>query len=128
MNFFIDNNLSPRIARALDALEGEHGERVVHLKEKFQQDATDEYWMQSLGKEKGWIIITCDKRISKNPHELKAWKESGLIVFFLKSSWLTLQFWEQSWQIIKRWQEIKSLAKSADQNKAYLVPVKGKIE
>jgi predicted nuclease of predicted toxin-antitoxin system len=97
MNFFIDNNLSPRIARALDVLEGEHGEKVVHLKDKFQQDATDEYWMRSLGTEKNWIVITCDKRISRNPHEIRAWQESGLIVFFLKSSWLTLQFWEQTW-------------------------------
>jgi len=35
MNYFIDNNLSPRIARALCALEGEHGDKVIHLKDKF---------------------------------------------------------------------------------------------
>jgi hypothetical protein len=128
MKFFIDNNLSPRIARALSALEGEHGDTVVHLKEKFAQDATDEYWMTELGRESDWIVLTCDKRISKNPHELKAWKESGLVVFFLKSAWLNIQFWEQSWQIIKRWTEIKNIASTASANSAYLVPVKGKIE
>ena len=128
MNYFIDNNLSPRIARALCALEGEHGDKVIHLKDKFDQKTTDEEWMTSLGHEKDWVVITCDKRISKNPYEIKAWKESGLFIVFLKSTWLKIPFWQQSWQIIKRWPEIKESSSTNNQSSSILVPVKGKIE
>lgn len=127
MKFFIDNNLSPKLARAMSALEGEHGDQVVHLREKFPQDISDENWMRSLSVDTDWFVITCDKRISKKPHELKAWKESGLVVFFLKSGWLSIGFWDIAWQLIKKWDDIKDFAEKAKPGDGYLILVVGKI-
>lgn len=127
MKFFLDNNLSPKLARAMDALEGEHGDRVVHLREKFLQNETDENWMRALATEQGWYVITCDKRISKNPHEIQAWKESGLVVFFLKYSWLDTGFWNIAWRLIKKWEDIKEFAQKSKPGDGFIIPVTGKI-
>ena len=81
MNFFLDNNLSPRLSRALNELEGENGHTVVHLRERFDRNATDEEWLRGLSGDR-WCIITGDFRISRNPHEVKARNESGHTVFF----------------------------------------------
>ena len=81
--------------------------------------------MTQLGTEGDWIVITCDTSISRNAHEVKAWLESGLVVFFLKSGWLNLEYWEFAWQLIKRWPMLKKKTGKASRGKGYLVPVKG---
>ena len=125
MNLFLDNDLAPRHARAIDALEGEHGNTVVHLREKYPANTPDVDWMTALAKEGSWVVITADYRISKNPHELQAWKEAGLIVFFLRKSWLSIGFWDQAWQLIKQWPRIPSVASGARPGQGFLVPLRG---
>lgn len=128
MNFFFDNNLSPRLARGLNELEGEHGYEVVHLRDRFNPNTSDEEWMAALSDE-SWCIVTADFRISKTPHEVEAWKESGHIVFFLKRSWLKIDFWDRAATFIKRWPQIRQLAERTRAGSGYIVPVKGsKIE
>lgn len=41
MKFFIDNNLSPKLARGMQGF----GEDVMHLKDEFQDDAKDIEWL-----------------------------------------------------------------------------------
>ncbi len=41
MNFFVDNNLPPALARALHALSENAGHRVVHLKDLFPPNTPD---------------------------------------------------------------------------------------
>ena len=125
MRFFLDNNISPRISKAINELENRDENRVVHLKEKFSADTTDEVWMRSLGQEGDWIVVTCDTSITKNPHEAKAWLQSGLIVFFLKSAWLNLKYWDFAWQLIKRWPLMKKKAGRVARGKGFLVPIRG---
>jgi predicted nuclease of predicted toxin-antitoxin system len=70
VKFFFDNNLAPRIAKALNILVSpEH--QVIHLKDLFPADTDDVVWMEKLAKEKDLIIITGDLRIGKNPQEMK---------------------------------------------------------
>jgi|SRR5208283_114925 len=125
MKFFLDNNISPRISKALRELEGREENEVVHLRERFPADTTDEEWMRRLGDEGDWIVVTCDTSIAKNPHEIKAWLESGLIVFFLKSGWLNLAFWEFAWQLIKRWPVMKNKVGKGSRGKGFIVPIRG---
>jgi hypothetical protein len=125
MKFFFDNNLSPRLSRALNELEGQHGHDVIHLKEKFDQKTADEEWITKLGSEGGWVVVTSDYRITKNPHEVLAWQESGLTVFFLRRAWTRVDFWQQAWQIVKRWPDITKIAERNPTNARYLVPIKG---
>ena len=127
MKLFLDNNLSPRLAKALSALEGEHGNEVIHLRDKYAPNAPDTQWMTELAKEGAWIVITSDYRISKSPHELRAWKEAGLVVFFLRKSWRSLKFWDQAWQLTKQWPSICQEASHASPGQGYIVPLKGTI-
>jgi hypothetical protein len=44
-------------------------------------------------------------RISKNPHEVAAWREAGHTTFFLKAGWTSLSFWEQAQKFVKCFQK-----------------------
>jgi hypothetical protein len=92
VRFFFDNNLSPKLAKSLHLLvEPDH--QIVHLKDRFAANTPDETWMTELAKERGWIIVSGDLRIKKNPHEVQAWRSAGHTTFFLKSGWINLPLW-----------------------------------
>lgn len=85
MNFFFDNNLSPRIARALAELfKDEH--IVVALRDKFEPNVTDVEWMQGLAAEGRWIVISGDRKIRKNSAEFHTFRNSPLVGFFMAKS------------------------------------------
>jgi hypothetical protein len=127
VNFFVDNNLSARVARALHCLvEPRHS--VVHLKERFAPDTPDATWMNQLAKETDWIILSADTAISRNPHEVEAWKRAGHPIFFFKHAWMQQVFWEQASRLCHLFPDILKRAEKARKGDAFLVPFKGKIE
>ena len=112
MRFFFDNNLSPKLAKSLHLLvEPDH--QIVHLKDRFVANTPDETWMTELAKERGWIIVSGDLRIKKNPHEVQAWRSAGHTTFFLKSGWINLPLWTQTWKFVKCF--LKSLTRQRRQ-------------
>ena len=74
MKFFFDNNLAIKLAHGLDQMVGPQ-HRVVHLRDEFLPNVEDAAWMKALAKEQDLVIITADVAISRNPHEVEAWKE-----------------------------------------------------
>ncbi len=83
MKFFFDNHLAPRLAHGLNEIvEPEH--QVVRLKDDFPGNTEDVEWMQTLASETDLVIVTADIRISRNPHEVLAWKRAGHTIFFLR--------------------------------------------
>jgi len=77
VKFFFDNHLAPKLAHGLNQMvEPEH--HVVHPKDDFPGNAEDVVWMQALAKEPDLVIVTADIPISRNPHEVLAWKQAGL--------------------------------------------------
>jgi 1,2-phenylacetyl-CoA epoxidase PaaB subunit len=127
VRFFFDNNLSPKLARSLDKLvEPQH--QVVHLKDRFAANTADEVWMRALAGEEGWIIVSGDLRIRKNPHEIKAWTEAGHTTFFLKKGWIDLTFWEQAWKFAKVFPDMIAAAERAPRGMAFMITPNGKIE
>lgn len=127
MKFFVDNNLSARIAKGLNAFVApEHS--VLHLRERFAATTDDVDWMRELAKEEGWCVITADISIGKNPHEIAAWKQAGHTIFFLKRGWLKMNFWEQAHKFVKCFPEIIKTAERAKRGESFLVLVNGRIE
>ena len=127
MRFFLDNNLSPKLAKSLNALvQPEH--QVFHLKDLFAANTPDEVWMRKLAEEKEWVIISGDLQIRKNPHEVKAWLAAGHTTFFLKSGWINLSFWTQVEKFVKCFPAILIAASSAKAGDVFFVTVKAKIE
>jgi hypothetical protein len=95
LRFFLDNNLAPKLARGFHQFVlGEH--EVVHLRDRFSQETPDVEWMQQLADESGWVILSGDVAIGRNPHEVEAWKAAGHTIFFLKAGWTTSSFGNRS--------------------------------
>jgi predicted nuclease of predicted toxin-antitoxin system len=84
---FLDANLSPYLAHALNALLEPEGDRIVHLTDHFARDTEDRDWITALAAEGEWIVISGDVRIYRNRLEREAWRRSGLVVFFLAPQW-----------------------------------------
>jgi hypothetical protein len=124
LNFFLDNCISPRIAKALQALEDRH--TVIALRDKFQPDTPDVEWIRKLAQEKqDWVVISGDNRISRNKHEHEAWIEAKLTFFFWAPAWLALERWQQASKIIKWWPAIVDQASKIAPGAGFKIPVKG---
>lgn len=85
MKLLVDNNLPPRVARALDLLFVEH--QVVALRDKFPDHPSDEVWIAALDREGGWAALTRDLRIRTRPHERAAMDRSRIVFFFIDNAW-----------------------------------------
>lgn len=124
MKFLFDNNLPPKLARELNALVSPDHE-VVHLRERFAPNTEDSVWMGELDAD--LVIVTGDVRVGKNPHEVRAWKETGHTIFFLKSGWADMAFEEQVRKFTKCFPEMAKAAAQAEPGAAFVVTTKGKI-
>jgi hypothetical protein len=74
------------------------------------------------------VIVTADVRISRNPHEVLAWKQVGHTMFFLKPGWVNLSFWDQANKFTKCFPDLTKIAEWAERGAAFFVTVNGKIE
>jgi hypothetical protein len=50
--------------------------------------------------EGGWVVLSADRRIHRNRLEREAWRQSGLVVFFLTSQWRRLRHLEIAWRLL----------------------------
>lgn len=73
--------MSPALARALRELfKGEH--KITYLAEKFPRDISDVDWISNLSKDGHWIVVSGDRRITRNRAEYHAFRNSNLIGLF----------------------------------------------
>jgi len=127
MKCLFDNNLSPKLAKTLDYLEGNEGVSVEHIKDKFSPATPDVEWITKLAQEGNWFVITQDSQIKKRPHERKAWQESNIPIVFLQKTWINHDFWEISWRLIRHWPKLKESINRNKKAKSFELSVNGKI-
>ena len=125
MKFFLDNNLPPRVAEAINALL-ELANRAVHLQEMFPANVADVEWMAKLSQEGGWVVISGDVRITKNAYERKAWQQSHLTALFLKKGWMNQTLWRQASRLIQWFPDIMAQAEKVAPGAGFVVPFKHK--
>lgn len=118
MRFFIDNNLSEKLAKGMK----EFGEDVVHLKEFFAEDADDEVWLRRIGDE-GWFLITRDDKVRYRPSEIQALRNHQVGAFFLGGKNRTRC--ELIRQLVRNWPRIKEYARKERRPFAYRIPPSG---
>lgn len=121
MRFFFDNNLSPHLAKALDALCAPEGVAVEHLRQKFPEDISDVEWIERLAKESEWAVITQD-RLMRNRLEKEAFRRSGLTAFDLTKAWASHRYWEKAAQLVRWWPRIMEQAGLVEGGAAFEVP------
>jgi hypothetical protein len=127
MRFFVDNNIARKLAHGFNQFVlGEH--EVIHLRDRFAANTPDVEWMRALAGESGWVILSGDVAIGRNPHEIEAWKTAGHTIFFLKAGWTNIEFWQQVQKLAKCFSEIIDRAQRARPGDSFRVNVNGKIE
>jgi hypothetical protein len=119
VKFFVDNNLPPALAHALNALSIPESHSVIPLKDKFSRDTADLIWIGGLSTEGDWIIITHDN-LNKGL-EREALRQAGLLVFFLDKSWKNHNFWEKAHQLVRWWPRILEQADGIQGGAAFKV-------
>ena len=113
MNVLIDNNVSPRIARALNALfTPEH--QVIALRDRFAAETSDTEWISALSGAGRWVVISGDRRITKNKAEYRAFRNSRLIGFFLAPGLYKAKVIKQAERILALWERIESLGATVE--------------
>jgi hypothetical protein len=120
VNFFVDNNLPPSLAKALHALSESSDHKVVHLREMFAPNETDSEWIKRLSEQGGWSVITHDK-LNKGL-EREALRRAGLIVFFLDKGWSNHQFWDKAHNLVRWWPRIMEQSEGIKGGAAFKVP------
>jgi hypothetical protein len=78
----VDENLPPALAKALAALFPRRHE-IIHLRDRFQAGVTDLEWINLLDREGSWVVLSADKRISRNKAERQAFKSSRLVALIM---------------------------------------------
>lgn len=111
MKIYIDENISPNLAKGLNILEKPFGAgiEVLSIKEVFGEGVQDEDWIPKVGLEKG-IVITQDYNIHRTRLQKELYLESGLGIFFFSKSKTGFSYWEITVELIKRWDRLKKLA------------------
>jgi hypothetical protein len=99
LKLLLDNNLSPQLAIALQALFEEH--QIVALRDRFSPGVSDVEWITELDRERGWAVLTRDLRITTRPHERAALDRSRIVYFFLGGAWRKFNVPETAARLIR---------------------------
>ena len=113
MTIYIDENISPYLARALDILEQREPDSkrcsVKSIQDGFSKGFKDPTLIPKMGKQNA-VWITKDKHLLKRKAELKLILDYKIGVFILSPYWSKVKHWKQVIMIISLWQEIKILS------------------
>jgi hypothetical protein len=126
VRFFLDNCLSPYHAKGLRGFAEIQGNEIVHLRQRFDDDAADVEWIAELGSEGDWIIISGDTRITRSPIEKAAWHESNLTAFFFSEPFPSDSFWKQAHSLVGWWPTIVLQARRTPQRHGFVMPKVGR--
>jgi hypothetical protein len=125
VTFFFDNCVPPPVVRALREARAD----VLYLQEVFaSSDVKDTLWMPRAAQE-GWIVLTDDNRIRRNPVERTMLKELKLRVIFLPEALPTLALMGQLAKLAQWWPDIERACKGLKAGTCLLMKMKtGKLE
>jgi hypothetical protein len=120
----LDENLSPALAHALDALfKNEH--TIAHLREKFGMGVTDEQWINTLSQDGRWVVISGDRRITRNRAEFQVFRNSRLTGFFLSKGLYKARVIKQMERILAMWENIVTLSDTVEGGAMFELPISG---
>jgi PIN like domain len=118
-----DNNLSPKIARALNELFSPEHE-IFALRDKFAANTSDEDWINALTADGRWVVISGDRRITRNNAEYNAFRNSLLVGFFLARGLYKAKITKQTERILALWENIETLARTVEGGAMFELQIK----
>ncbi|MBY5581791.1 hypothetical protein [Rhizobium leguminosarum] len=105
MKVLVDENLPPALARSLNALFA-----GKHIRDRFSPGVKDVEWIGQLSSEGRWIVISGDRRITRNKAEYNAFRNSNLVGFFLSKGLYKSPIVKQMERILALWQTMEMQA------------------
>jgi len=122
MKVVVDENLPPALARSLDALFVKKHE-IIHIRERYGPGVKDIQWIGDLSSEGRWIVISGDRRISRNKAEYNAFRASNLVGFFLSKGLYKSPLTKQMERILALWETIEKQAEIVQGGAMFELPV-----
>jgi len=111
------------MARALRELfKGEH--EITYLAEKFARNVSDLDWITNLSKDGHWIVISGDRRITRNRAEYQAFRSSNLIGLFLSQGLNKAPVIKQMERVLALWPTILTISTTVQGGAMYELPMK----
>ena len=105
VKFFVDANLGVDLVIGLRCFGRTN---IEHISENFEEGVIDEEWLKYVG-EKGYAVITKDKKIRKHPKEKILFLKYNIVVFYLGGSQAGII--EIGKQLINAWDQMEALTK-----------------
>ena len=122
MKVLIDENLPPALARSLDALfAGRH--EITHLRDRFGPGVKDVEWIGRLNLDGRWVLISGDRRITRNKAEYNAFRSSHLVGFFLSKGLYKSPLIKQMERILSLWSAIETQAQIVQGGAMFELPM-----
>jgi hypothetical protein len=115
LKLLLDHNLSPKLARALQALFDDH--HVVPLRAEFRANAPDLEWITALHDEGGWAVLTRDLRLRTRPHERAAMDRAAIVFFFLGGAWKKMSVEETAARMIRLFPKMAAQTELAERGR-----------
>ena len=111
------------MARALRELfKGEH--EITYLADKFPRNISDLDWISSLSKDGQWIVLSGDRRITRNHAEYHTFRNSNLIGLFLSQGLNKAPVIKQMERILALWPTILTVSATVQGGAMYELPTK----
>jgi hypothetical protein len=122
LKVLIDENLPPALARSLNALfVGKH--EIVHVRERYGPGVKDLQWITELSAEGRWIIVSGDRRITRNKAEYNAFRASNLVGFFLSKGLYKSPLIKQMERLLALWPTIEAQSALVQGGAMFELPV-----
>lgn len=123
MRIFFDHNMSPAMARALRELFRKDHE-ITYLVEKFSRDVSDIEWITALSREGQWVVISGDRRITRNKAEYHAFRSSNLIGLFLSEGLYKAPVAKQMERLLALWPMIEAVCNTVMGGAMFELPLR----
>ncbi|HRD30647.1 MAG TPA: DUF5615 family PIN-like protein [Fimbriimonadaceae bacterium] len=124
--FLFDNDISFRLARALNELVGP-GHECIALRERFDQSTPDEVWIPVACQE-GWIIVSRDLNQRKNRVIHSSIRVSDAKALYIRTGKTQLSIYDDAARIIKNWPKILRWAEESNPGTISRLRKEGVIE
>jgi hypothetical protein len=122
----VDNDLPPRLARALHLIFEADGDEVFALRDKFGRDnLKDAEWITALGREGHWVVLSADRRIAKQRPSRELFIGAGLVGLFFPPSLQKAPLFKQAARVIDLWPDIRDQAR-LNANGCFEMPASGR--
>lgn len=97
---------------------------IVALKDKFPPTIKDVELIAELAKQGGWILISGDRRITRNKAEKRAFQNSRIVGMFLSAGLYKAPVLKQAERLIALWPAIETVASNVSGGSMFELPMK----